>query len=152
VADGRSFFGFGTIAPNQVNQPLITGRTLALELAPNTNQLRLVAQYGYNFKSITQPPTTSTSTGGTLTLGVADMPYQDGNTYYFHGCWGFNNDVTVDVANVDTGDQASVSGTIPNSTLFPFNGGGIGFRRYGSDSYWYGLSRYEGGAGGSPAN
>jgi hypothetical protein len=152
VADGRSFFAFGTIAPNQVNQPLITGRTLALELAPDTNQLRLVAQYGYNFKSMTQPPATRTSTGGTLTLGEADFTYEDSNTYYFTGCWGVNNRVYADVTNLDTGATVAVSGTIPDSTLFPFDGGGIGFRRYGSDSYWYGLSRYEGGAGGSPAN
>jgi hypothetical protein len=116
TADGRAYLGFGTIAPS-LTQDTSAFRTLALVLAPNTNQLLLQSISGN---------TTFT------TFGTAAQTYQADHWYRMEVTWGTGGSITGKLYDSDgTTLLNTVTGT--NNSI---TSGNIGIRAFGGDKYF----------------
>jgi hypothetical protein len=114
-ADGRAYFSFGA-RPNAVNDYLRTGGGLSLVLAPNSNQLIVENNIGFNHN----------------TLAAVPMNYAADQWYRAEVVWGTDGSIT---GNLYDSDGVTLLASVSTSSLASTSGG-IGFRGFGSDKYF----------------
>ena len=126
-ADGRAYFGFGATPP-EVNGHLNTGRTLSLVLAPNTGELQIQQNRGFEFQS-------PDGTAGTTVLGSVPQIYDPDHWYRLEVNWGVGGFIT---GNLYDSDGTTLLNTVTGqqTSQFGATSGGIAFRAFGSDKYW----------------
>jgi hypothetical protein len=141
VADGRAYLGFDShdIAPDHAT--LVTGGTLAVVMAANTNQLLI-----QNDSGGTAP---NTGVANFNTVAAVDQSYQADHWYRLEAQWGAGGAIT---ANLYDSDGTTLLSTVSGNTTAPFpDGGGIAFRGFGHDKY-FDTVVLDSGSAGAPAD
>jgi hypothetical protein len=122
TADGRVYFGFGAVPNHLVHSPLSDGHTLALVLAPNTNEFMF------------QGNDTTGGSGGfkpaPRTLGSSvPQTYDADHWYRAEVVWGTDGTLA---GNLYDSDGVTLLNTV-TATETTITSGGIAFRGFGSD-------------------
>src|SRR5262249_52202927 len=115
TADGRAYFGFGARPPN-FNDFLNTGGMLSLVAAPNTGQLLLQQNRGFQH----------------VTLGAAKQEYVADHWYRMEVTWVVGGNLT---GKLFDSDGSTLLQTVTGSST-AFSSGGIAFRAFGGDKYF----------------
>lgn len=121
---GRAYVGFGSRMPNvDAGLGMVSGGTLSVALAANTNQFQIQQHRGYKF------------TGSNLVvLGTTSFSYTMEAWYRVEIAWGVGGGISATLFN-DVGDAlVATSGT--QTAGHPFTNGGLAFRGFGADAYY----------------
>jgi methionine-rich copper-binding protein CopC len=122
VADGRAYLGFDSHNSGDLHSFLSDGGTLAVVLAPNTNQL------------IIQKDSGSNGVASFSNIATASQTYQANHWYRVEATWGANGAIT---GRLYDSDGVTLLSTVSGTTTVPFpTGGGIAFRGFGHDKYF----------------
>ncbi len=137
AASGRAYLGFGSIVP-AVNDRLITGRTLSIVLAPNTNQFMIQQHLGYKLHT----------SSNFSTLATANYTYTMDSWYFVFGYWGVGGGVNAYLLDINGDLVSQLAGT--QAPGYTNTQGGLAFRGFGDNAYyiWDGITNYGGAAPG----
>jgi hypothetical protein len=117
AADGRAYFGFGARHNGYLHNPLSQGGMLSVVLAPNTHQLILQKDQGFN----------------PVDVAAVAQDYQPDQWYRLEVVWGTDNSIT---GNLYDSDGVTLLNSVTATVTPQFTSGGIAFRALGSDKYF----------------